>query len=295
MRSRGGPPPTSEGVAASSPRHLLLQTQMFPSSVPSSLRRHVDRDTQISQADSTSVLPAVFQVVRSPTGAFYFPTHNSSLRPEAPKFEPPSSLSAGAWCFTPPIIDLTSVLSPILEGDEWAEDADWQWGEKIARPAAPHLGGSSLGTTTRAGSCTGAPASGRGPIVTFKCPGTTANPDINSLRKAAPRRTGSRGPRRGLPRKAPNTKESTAAPRRRKPVTDVKRIRSKDKRRRAPRRTRPMSARTRGDGHTAGLRDLVVLRRPLSNLTVGTMCQTKRARNVSQHKVSSIIVLEKLE
>ncbi|EJK53855.1 hypothetical protein THAOC_26627 [Thalassiosira oceanica] len=145
MRSRGGPPPTSEGVAASSPRHLLPQEQMFPSSVPSSLRRHVDRDARILQADSTSVLPMVFQVWRSPTGAFYFPTHNSALRPEAPKFEPPSPLSAGACCFTPPVIDLTSVLSPILEGDEWAEDTDWRLGEKIARPAALPLEGSSLG------------------------------------------------------------------------------------------------------------------------------------------------------
>ncbi|EJK72331.1 hypothetical protein THAOC_06148 [Thalassiosira oceanica] len=36
---------------------------------------------------------------------------------------PLSTLSVGAWCFTPPIIDLTAALPSILEGDEWAEDA----------------------------------------------------------------------------------------------------------------------------------------------------------------------------
>ena len=261
MRSRGGPPPTSEGVAASLPRHLPLQGPKSPSSLPSSLpgalKGHADRDARILQGYPTLGLAAAFRVWRSPTGAFYFPTHNSTLRPEAPKFEPPSSLSADAWCFTPPLVDVTSVLSTILEGDEWAEDAGWQVGtkrigtKKILKPAASPLGGSSTGDTTRAGCRTGAPACGRGPLVASACPSTTAYPDTNSMTRdvsgapaygkdpagapkhpgasvteqeragtegdcreqpteaslqrmrTSPRRSGSRGPRRGLPRKAP--------------------------------------------------------------------------------------------
>ena len=109
MRPRGGPPRMSEGVAASH-CHLPRKTLTAPPSVPSPLKVHVDGNTWSVQVDPPSIPTAVSQSWRSPTGAFHFPARNeSALRPEAPTFEPPSSLSAGAWCFTPPIINpLTS-------------------------------------------------------------------------------------------------------------------------------------------------------------------------------------------
>ncbi|EJK60708.1 hypothetical protein THAOC_18889 [Thalassiosira oceanica] len=183
MRPRGGPPRMSEGVAASSLCYLPRQTPMAPSSVPRQPKVLVAWNTESVQADPPSSPTGAAQGWRSLTGASNGSTRSESalrLRPEAPTFHPPSTLSAGAWCFTPPIIDLTAVLPSIQEGDEWAEDAGVGTTEMAVPEEAPILG-SSLCSKIRAGSHTGAPAGSRDPSATSADSSTTAKAAIKCM------------------------------------------------------------------------------------------------------------------
>ena len=118
---------------------------------------------------------------------------------------------------------------------------------------------------TRGVGCTGALAHGKDPAGASRHPDTSVNgqesagtggncqgqpiePSPQRIR-ISPRRSGSWGPRRGLPRKAPRSKkESTAASRRKDPANNVPNVRLKDRQRRVQRRIHPLAARSFGAG-----------------------------------------------
>ena len=149
----------SEGVAASTLRSPPQRAPTAPPSGPSTSAVHFGVDTR-----------------SLPAGAPSFPTATRkefALRLEAQRLEPLSSLSADAWCFTPPIIDLAAVLPTILEGDEWAADARLVTNER-AQPVGVHPRGSIPSSKPVAGSRTEAPACGGGASAEAEGPRTTA-------------------------------------------------------------------------------------------------------------------------
>ena len=115
MRPRGGPLP-ARGATASAPCLWRAGTAVKAPSVPcQSGSRRPDVD------DAESSAPTVRPNARrsTPEAQSKF---RSALRAGAPKFESKSTLSAGAPCFTPPLVKFATALFSIPEEDEKLED-----------------------------------------------------------------------------------------------------------------------------------------------------------------------------
>mmetsp|Transcript_36392 Transcript_36392/g.81833 ORF Transcript_36392/g.81833 Transcript_36392/m.81833 type:complete len:1331 (-) Transcript_36392:274-4266(-) len=114
MRPRGGQPP-ARGATASAPLPWPGWKAVKATSVPTPSCPEGPGVDDVSPAPIVRLNPG-WRAPEAPSGA------RSALRAEAPQFEPKSTLSASAPCFTPPLVKFATALFPITEGEEKPED-----------------------------------------------------------------------------------------------------------------------------------------------------------------------------